>query len=85
MLSRLLFDLILSDEAYKIKRVFLPQKGEMVRQVLDLVGAEPVNLKNNLLRDHLYLIRLTEKISLPTGIFGYVNPKSTTGRNDIHA
>lgn len=78
-------DLVLSDEAYEIKRVFLPQKGEMVRQVLSLAGAKSIDLKNNLLRNHLYLIRLAEKASLPTGIFGYVNPKSTTGRNDVHA
>ncbi len=32
----------------------------------------------------MYLIRLNETMKLPQSVYGYCNPKSTSGRNDVH-
>lgn len=74
-------DLPLSDEAYRIESVFLPQQKDRVRDLLKLVGATPHNFSNPLEVGVSYLIRVEGKWNLPSTVYGYVNPKSSTGRN----
>lgn len=77
-------DLSISDEVYRVDGVFQLQKGERVRDLLGVINKERHNLDEPLARDGLYIARLNESLALPEGVYGYCNPKSTTGRLDIH-
>lgn len=70
----------LSDEAYRLESIFLPLHGEKVRDLLPLVGATPHNLSEPLEVGVPYLIRVAGKWKLPDTVYGYANPKSSTGR-----
>ncbi len=77
-------DLTLSSEAYQINGLLLPQKEETVRELLPRMGAKKVSLGEPLLCQQLYLVKLNESLQLPNDIYGYCNPKSSTGRLDTH-
>lgn len=77
-------DLSLSEEVYRVEGVFQLQRGETVRELLAQIRKERHNLDEPLARDGLYIARLNESLALPESIYGYCNPKSTTGRLDIH-
>ncbi|MBI2023811.1 2'-deoxycytidine 5'-triphosphate deaminase [Candidatus Giovannonibacteria bacterium] len=78
-------DLRLSDEFYRVDGIFLPRPGEKVRNILPEMGAVEHSLDYPLERGVTYLARLEESLELKEDIYGYSNPKSSTGRNDIHA
>ena len=73
-------DLPLADEAYRLESIFLPLRGEKVRNLLPLVGATKHNLNNPLEVGVPYLIRIAGSWRLPSIVYGYANPKSSTGR-----
>ncbi len=73
-------DLPLAEEAYRLESIFLPQRGEKVRDLLSLVGTTPHNFSNPLEVGVPYLIRIEGKWKLPSTVYGYANPKSSTGR-----
>ena len=77
-------DLTLSDEVYEIDALLLPKKGERVESLLDHMGAQKKSLKDPLECNKIYLIRLNESLALPSQVYGYCNPKSSTGRLDMH-
>ncbi len=75
-------DLPLADEAYRLETIFLPLAGEKVRNLLPLVGATPHNFDNPFEVGVPYLIRVEGKEwELPSMVYGYANPKSSTGRD----
>lgn len=74
-------DLPLAQEAYRLESIFLPQSGERVRDLLKLIGATPHNFDNPLEVGVPYLIRIAGEWRLPSMVYGYANPKSSTGRN----
>jgi dCTP deaminase len=73
-------DLPLSNEAYRLDSIFLPLKGEKVRDLLPLVGAVPHGFENPLEVGVPYLVRVEGSWALPSCVYGYANPKSSTGR-----
>lgn len=73
-------DLPLSGEAYRLESIFLPLRGEKIRDLLSLVGATPHDLENPLEVGVPYLIRIAGTWRLPSIVYGYANPKSSTGR-----
>lgn len=73
-------DLPLAEEAYRLESIFLPLRGEKVRDLLPLVGATPHNLDDPLEFDVPYLILVAGVWKLPSVVYGYSNPKSSTGR-----
>jgi dCTP deaminase len=77
-------DLSLSDEIYLIEGIFLPKSGETVREVLTKLKARPAKITQVLQPDQMYLIRLNETLDLPENVYGFCNPKSTSGRLDVH-
>jgi len=77
-------DLTLSEEVYRTNGVFQVRAGEAVRDLVHATGAERHTLDRPLERGSLYLARLNETIELPAGVYGYCNPKSSTGRLDVH-
>lgn len=74
-------DLPLAKEAYRLESIFLPLRGEKVRDLLPLIGATPHNFDNPLEVGVPYLIRIDGEWRLPSVVYGYANPKSSTGRN----
>lgn len=73
-------DLPCSKEAYILERSFLPQDGETVRSKLKAAGARRFDLKNRLEVGVSYLIRIEGNFRLPSNVYAYANPKSSTGR-----
>lgn len=77
-------DLTISREVYRIEHVFLPRTSESVRAMLPALGAEQHHLMTPMECGVTYLARLNERFAFPDEVYGLCNPKSTTGRNDIH-
>ncbi len=77
-------DLTLSDEIYESEGVFQPRKEEAVRDVLKQIKPKKYSLSKPLVCGKVYMIRLNEKLALPHAVYGFCNPKSTSGRLDVH-
>ncbi|MFT5036775.1 MAG: dCTP deaminase [Candidatus Azotimanducaceae bacterium] len=77
-------DLTLSSEVYEIQGLLLPKRGEKIESLLGLMEATKMDIEEPLLCDKMYLVRLNESLALPEHIYGYCNPKSSTGRLDMH-
>lgn len=73
-------DLPLSDEAYRLESGFLPLKGETVRSGIKRAGGTRHDLRNPLEVGLPYLVRVAGSIRLPSSVYAYANPKSSTGR-----
>jgi len=77
-------DLTLSGELYTIRGLMLPRIGEHIRDMLPLMEALPADITKPLQAGVLYLVKLNESLVLPPEVYGYCNPKSSTGRLDMH-
>ena len=77
-------DLSLSEECYRVEGIVQPRIGERVADLLGCVGAIPHELSHPMEVGVSYLARLRERLRLPREVYGYCNPKSSTGRNDVH-
>lgn len=77
-------DLRMSDEVYRVEGTFLPRPGESVRDAMDRVEKSSHDVANPMERNVVYVVRLIERVSLPIGVYGYCNPKSSTGRTNVH-
>lgn len=77
-------DLCLSEEIYRVNGMFLPRTGETIRSLLSRLDARPHKGGAPFEHEVTYLARLNESLSLQRDVYGYCNPKSSTGRNDVH-
>lgn len=77
-------DLGISKEIYRVEGIFQPRPDESVRCLMDIVECFPHGLGTPLEKGVTYLVALNEKVNLPKSIYGYCNPKSSSGRNDVH-
>lgn len=77
-------DVRLSGECYRIKGSFIPNPGEEVFAVAKEIGLSHYDLKHPLFVGETYLIPIQEEFALPPSVYAYANPKSSTGRNDVH-
>jgi dCTP deaminase len=78
-------DLRLGPVAHRIRCSFLPDRQQVEHRLKDLVIDE-LDLRGDgavLETNRPYLIPLKERLSLPAGIRGKANPKSSTGRADV--
>ncbi|HWB65457.1 MAG TPA: 2'-deoxycytidine 5'-triphosphate deaminase [Mycobacteriales bacterium] len=78
-------DLRLGEVAYRVRCSFLPAGDTVERRVKDFVVDE-LDLHRGgavLETNRPYLIPLKERLSLPPGVRGKANPKSSTGRADV--
>ena len=78
-------DLRLGEVAYRIRCSFLPGRESVERKVKGYVLDE-LDLRRDgavLETNRPYLIPLIEQVSLPPGVRGRTNPKSSTGRLDV--
>lgn len=78
-------DLSVTDEIYRVPGITLPYIGESIRDLIHRIGGRKHNIDLQLEAGAAYLLRLQERMKLPKGVYGFCNPKSTTGRNDIHS
>lgn len=76
-------DLSLTDEIYRLRGAILPKLGEDFRSLLKAAGRFKHNIAEPLEPGISYLCRIAESVRLPKNLYGYANPKSSTGRNDI--
>ncbi len=77
-------DVHLGGECYRIKGSFLPQQGDEVYTLAKELGARKYSIDNPLTVGETYLIPLEEEFHLPPSVYAFANPKSSTGRNDVH-
>jgi len=77
-------DLTVSGELYKIRGLVLPKVGESIRDLMPFMEATPADITQPLECNDLYLAKLNESLDLPQQVYGYCNPKSSTGRLDMH-
>jgi len=79
-------DLSITGEVYRVNGAFLPSFNETVYQAVKRVGGlklqgEKVTLEKGV----CYVLRLNERIrNFPSGVYAYCNPKSSSGRVDVH-
>jgi dCTP deaminase len=72
-------------EGYRVKGAFLPGCEETVEQAITRVGGVLLKENSILEKGSCYVFRLATRINrLPDGMYGYCNPKSSSGRIDIH-
>lgn len=77
-------DLRLSDEVYRLPAVPLTTQGESVQSMIQRVGGQRHDLGSVFESGTVYIARLEESCALSEQVRAYANPKSTTGRLDIH-
>lgn len=77
-------DTSVGGECYRTAAGALPKSGQSVRNLIaSLPGVSRHSVGNPLHAGGTYLIRLNECLALPPDVYGYANPKSSTGRSDI--
>lgn len=76
-------DLSISDEVYRMKGTFLPQKGEKIVNIIKKESIYKAELENPLERNGVYLVKLNEKLALSEEKFAFASSKSSTGRVDL--
>jgi dCTP deaminase len=77
---------VCGDEVYRLGSNFLLRGNECVRDVLPYVDASKHHLSNPLEKGIVYLARIREKFNLSKlkDVYGFSNPKSSSGRTDVH-
>ncbi len=79
-------DLTLGARAWRVRASFLPSRARRVAERLaDGLTMHEISLESGavLERGCVYLVELNERASLPEGVSGAANPKSSTGRIDV--
>jgi dCTP deaminase len=80
-------DLRLGDYAYRVRASFLPGKDSSVAARLDQsdLVMHKLDLRGGAVLETgcVYLVPLQESLALPESVFGFANPKSSTGRIDV--
>ena len=78
-------DLRLGAEAYRMPGSVLPVPGERVRDLVQGLALERLDLSQPVClgRNQVYVVRLQESFALPPGLEAYANGKSSTGRLDL--
>lgn len=79
-------DLTLTEDVYRVRGAFLPSPGETVHEAFKRVGGVKLRGEKILLeKGCCYAVKLNESIAhLPQGVYAFCNPKSSSGRVDIH-
>jgi dCTP deaminase len=74
-------NLPISEEMWRVEKFFLPRNGETISSLIkgDFCG-RPHSYSHPLERHVTYLVKLKPEFTLPEDIYGFCNPRSTTGR-----
>ncbi len=78
-------DLRLGHHAYRVRASFLPGPHAAVMDKVKEMGGYPLDLAEGavLERGCVYVVPLLESVRLTSGVTGFANPKSSTGRLDV--
>jgi dCTP deaminase len=78
-------DLRLGSRAYRIRASFLPGRKQSVAQQLVTLKQHEFSLDGGAVLEQgcVYLVKLQERLNLPSIISAVANPKSSTGRLDV--
>jgi dCTP deaminase len=78
-------DLRLGKRAWRIRASFLPGEGVAVADKLTTIAMHEISLESDAVFEKgcVYIAELEESLTLPEGITGFSNPKSSTGRLDV--
>ena len=78
------FDISASTERYRIDSIFLPKYGQSIKEIINKLNPIQQDVDQVMERDVIYVIKIKEKTNLLENIYGYCNPKSSSGRHDLH-
>ncbi len=78
-------DLRLGSRAIRVRASFLPGADRSVVERLDTLAMHDIDLTGGAVLEKgcVYLVELQERLSLPPGVAGVANAKSSTGRLDL--
>ena len=76
-------DLALGEKIYRLPHIFLPPPNQTVEETAFKIGAEKWSFDYPLEVNIPYLVKLAEELKLPDDVYGYSNPKSSSGRVDL--
>ncbi len=78
-------DLQLGPVAYRVRASFLPGKGRRVAERIDDLAMHAIDLTEGAVLEVgcVYIVPLSERLSLSARISGIANPKSSTGRLNV--
>lgn len=76
-------DITTTGEVYRINRMLQPSQieSETVRGLLSNMGASPIEMGSVMEVGCTYLAKASIDINFPPGLYGYLNAKSSSGRN----
>jgi dCTP deaminase len=76
-------DVSVTEEAYRVDHLLTPSgpRKERVRDILPLMGPRNIKFGDVMEVGSIYLAKATISANFCPGIYGYFNPKSTSGRN----
>jgi len=76
-------DITVEDEIYEVEGFFKPlvNKKESIRDILKLIDKKKLNLGDVMYPGKIYVAKASIDLDFPPGLFMYINPKSTSGRN----
>ncbi|MEN9552062.1 MAG: hypothetical protein RI935_439 [Candidatus Parcubacteria bacterium] len=76
-------DLTTTGEAYRVNRLLSPSEleNETIRNLLPKMGASRINLGDVMEVGSTYLAKASVDINFSPGMYGYLNAKSSSGRN----
>lgn len=78
-------NLPISEEVWRIERFVLPQSGEKIRDLIrSTYLGRPHTLSHPLEVGVSYLVRLKSRVLTDKKIYGFFNPRSTTGRTFLN-
>ena len=78
-------DMSIAEDAYRVRGSALPRPGQSIKELRQEITMFRHNLDQPLEPGATYLIKAGQSVKFPKAIYGHVNAKSSTGRNDIHA
>ena len=78
-------DLRLGRRVWRVQASFLPGQDVTVAEKLDTMAMHEIDLEHGAVLEKgcVYIAELEESLSLPEGLSGFANPKSSTGRLDV--
>ncbi|MCX6756661.1 MAG: 2'-deoxycytidine 5'-triphosphate deaminase [Candidatus Nomurabacteria bacterium] len=77
-------DVTVGSEWYRVDGVFLPKTGESILDLIKKLHGSRHEIEKPLEHGIVYVVHLNESFDLPEDIYAYCNPKSSTGRHDLH-
>ena len=77
-------DLSISGEIYEVKNSFQVPENKTVWETINEVGYIKHSIDKPIRVNRTYVAKLNESLDLPQNDYGYANPKTTSGRLDLH-